>query len=62
MAKLDSRVDRIVLDGTTLGLDLPSKQSYRESFYKKYPQKSFALEGQMGEFWREWTIRSWHGG
>lgn len=52
----------VTLDGREFALDIPNKATYRESYYKKYPQKRFVPSEQGGEFWTDWTMPSWHGG
>lgn len=55
------KAETISLDGTEFGLDIPGKALYRESYYTKYPQKTFP-DSDNDQFWREWTTRSFHGG
>jgi hypothetical protein len=52
----------VTLAGTTYGLDLPGAVLYRDPAHRMYPQKQFQAEGLGGEFWKEWTMRSFHGG
>ena len=56
------QIDQITLAGTTYGLDLPGAVLYRDPAHRMYPQKQFQIEGMGGEFWKEWTMRSFHGG
>ncbi len=62
MTSIPRQIDQVTLAGTTYGLDLPGAVLYRDPAHRMYPQKQFQIEGMGGEFWKEWTMRSWHGG
>lgn len=62
MSGIPRAIDKVTLAGYTYGLDLPGAVLYRDPAHRMYPQKQFQIEGMGGEFWKEWTIRSWHGG
>lgn len=62
MASIPREIDKVKLAGYTYGLDLPGVVLYRDPCHRMYPQKQFQIEGVGGEFWKEWTMRSWHGG
>lgn len=57
---IPSNIDQITLDGTVYALDTPGAV-LGESCRKKYPQKQFQVE-EEGEFWKDWTMASFHGG
>lgn len=61
MADLPSRIDQIKLAGRTYGLDIPGAVLYREPAHRKFPQRQFETQGEQ-QFWKEWTMSSWHGG
>ncbi len=62
MANIPREIDKVTLAGYTYGLDLPGVVLYRDPAHRMYPQKQFQIEGVGGEFWKEWTMQSWHGG
>ena len=62
MVHIPSKIDQVKLAGYTYGLDLPGAVIYQDSAHKMYPQKQFQAEGVGGEFWKEWTMPSFHGG
>ncbi len=63
MGGIPKKIDQITLDGTIYGLDIPGAVAYGGTpAHKQYPQRQFQIEGAGGEFWKEWTIPSWHGG
>ena len=62
MGNIPRKVDQIKLAGRKYGLDIPGAVLYQATAHSKYPQKQFQIEGVGGEFWKEWTIRSLHGG
>lgn len=62
MGLIPRKVDQIKLAGNVYGLDIPGAVLYQTPAHSKYPQRQFQIEGPGGEAWKEWTIRSWHGG
>ena len=61
MGQVPNNIPQVQIDGYSYGLDIPGAMVYG-SPHKMYPQKKFQEEGEGGEAWKEWTMRSWHGG